>query len=724
MQDQETDHNLIEHILYLLDIPQDQDAAMASSPLSETQKIPPLLDTPDMQITHEVIRFMDEMPGGFLIYHADEDERIIYANQALLRIFQCDTFQELMRLAKGTFRGLVHPEDLENVEKSIQKQVSSSKYDLDYVEYRIIRKDNTVRWVENYGHFIHSKMIDDIFYVFIIDVTARKSRHMAERAAYDQEYVRRLEVIEGLSANYESILYADLDADTIHPYRLSNRTDRQFEQRFQVRSFSWYVSDYANTWVHPDDYDLLSTSTDPAYIRTKLSNCSTYYVNYRVIYEGELQYIQLRIVNVGNPKHVSQIVMGYRRVDEEVQREMKQKQILQESLKKANLAIVAKNTFLSNMSHDMRTPLNAIFGSLALSRQNHDQSALLNYLDQIELSARQLLDQINKTLEIAWTESNDRQLNESKCNLRELLLEVHNSLFSQAAEKNITFSFDDSSLSHRDVYADYDKLTQLLHYLTDNAITYTNPGGKITITALELQKTSSGQGLYQFSVKDNGIGISKDFLPRIFEPFEREKNTTFSGIHGTGLGLTIAKNITEMMGGTIEVFSELGKGSIFTITLYLQIQAHPLTHPVKPEDVIPLLQGRKILLVEDNLINREIETKLLQEIGFSIETAEDGNIAVEKVKKSKHGEYALILMDIQMPVMDGREATRNIRNLRDPVLSRLPIIALSADAFESDKQKSIDSGMDAHLAKPLNIPQLLEAMAKVVHEHIVMYGDF
>ncbi len=190
-----------------------------------------------------------------------------------------------------------------------------------------------------------------------------------ERSLINQEHLRRLEVIEGLSVNYESILYADLDADRILPYRLSDRTEKQFEKKFQMRRFHWYTNDYVSTWVHPEDQALVTKVSSPEYIRKRLAKSKTYYTNYRVVNRGELQYLQLRIVNVGSGSHISQIVMGYRKVDEEVRREMEQKQIFADALNTANLAINAKNTFLSHMSHDMRTPLNAIFGYTALAKK-------------------------------------------------------------------------------------------------------------------------------------------------------------------------------------------------------------------------------------------------------------------------------------------------------------------------------------------------------------------
>lgn len=633
------DHNLIEYLLTLMELPDnnslDTDYLADTSGNTETS-IP--LNPSDIRRAQEIIKFMDEMPGGFLIYRAEGNEDIIYANQAVLRIFRCDTLQEFKELTGNSFKGIVHPYDLDAVQESIRKQISDSQYDLDYVEYRSIRKDGAICWIEDFGHYLEVEELGGIFYVFLTDATAKKNQYLLERAAlidkkekkmqslieaYDkekkmihQEHLRRLEVIEGLSVNYDSILYADLDSDKIFPYRLSCRTKRQFDDRYHIVGFRWYVSNYLDTWVHPEDRAMVSQFTNPEYIRGKLSEKKTYYINYRVMSNEELQYLQLRIVNVGKSDKVTQIVMGYRRVDVEVRREMEQKQMLEDALNKANLAIVAKNTFLSNMSHDMRTPLNAIFGFTALARQKaKDNDAVLAYLSKIETAGSQLLDLIEKVLEISWTESNDLNISESECNLSDIAQDVYHTLQNQAAEKNITFTLDSQGLMHPNVYSDHDRLRQVLMYLVHNAITYTNSGGNVVLHARELETLPNHHIVYQLSVEDNGIGISEAFLEHLFTPFEREKNTTFSGIHGTGLSLAITKNIVTMMGGKIEVDSTEGKGSAFTVTLRLRVLDSPTS--TAAEDNMTNLTDLKILLVEDNMINLNIETEILRELGFT-----------------------------------------------------------------------------------------------------------
>lgn len=732
----EQNYNLIEYFLNLLPV-LELDGIRSEYTTHNSTQLP---DVDNLWIAQEIMGFMDEMPGGFFIYRADGNEELIYANKALLRIFQCSNLKEFRELTGNSFRGLVHPDDLEPVEQSISEQVASSQYDLDYVEYRIIRRDGNVRWVEDYGHFVHTDGVGDFFYVFIADATEKRLRQQAEksvliqesrqkdqelqlliqerdreRTLINQEHLRRLEVIEGLSMNYEAILYTDLDANTILPYRLSARAEHLFEKKMQARSFDGFTQNYVSTWVHPDDRNLVLAETAPNRIRQKLACSKSYTVNYRIQNGQELQFLQLRIVNVGESSHISQLIMGYRRVDDELRQEIEQKQLLEEALSSANLAIIAKNTFLSNMSHDMRTPLNAIFGFTALAKKNlQDPVVTEQYLEKIETSSHQLLELINKVLELSWTESQDFQLAETECSLFDILRDLHQALLPSAREKNITLTMELPTLTHSLVYSDEARLKQLLENLMRNAITYTDTGGTVTVTASELPGLKNHQATYQFTVQDSGIGIAPEFLAHIYEPFEREKNTTYSGVHGSGLGLTITKRLVEKMGGQIHAESTTGMGSTFTVNLPLRVEDAADAPEPSSNNLFSRLLHQKILLVEDNEINLEIETEMLQDLGLRIEPARNGKEALERVQASTPGEYGLILMDIQMPVMNGWEAARAIRSLSDPLLSEIPIIALSANAFESDVHTSRESGMNAHLTKPFDIPLLLECIGKIL----------
>ena len=733
MERQKRDNHLMGHIVKLLNALQANHMEIGQEGAEEV--LGALLEEPQMLAAWENLRFMEEMPGGVLIYYADGGEELIYANCAVLRIFQCDTMEGLRELTGDSFRGLVYSEDLDRVERSIQEQVSGSRYDLDYVEYRVRRSDGELRWIEDYGHFVKGASGRDFFYVFLNDATDKWNQRLMERAllisekqereqqlrslteAYDrersqinQEYLRRLEVIEGLSANYETILYGELDCDLVRPYRLSTRTSEMFDPDRELRSLSDFLADYIDRWVHPEDQENMTGALDPESIRRRLAESDKgFYVNYRALENGELEYLQLFVVDADGQRRGAHVVIASRRMDEEIHRELEQKRMMAEALQKMDQAMTAKDTFLSNMSHDMRTPMNAIFGFAALARKNlQDPDMARSYIDRMESSARQLMGMIERVLEISAAVSGDSHTQEEACDLCDIVREVYEFMAPQAEEKKIDFTLDCGGVQHSGIYGDQEKLWQLTMYLTNNAVTYTRPGGKVQLRLTEQELMAGQYAAYSLEVADTGIGISQKFLTQIFDPFTRERNTTHSGVHGIGLGMSIAKSIVDKMGGTIDVRSEEGKGSVFTAVLNFRIQSE--TPRPNDDREVPANRQRRILLVEDNEINQEIATELLQEEGFAIDTAKDGSVAVEKLRAAKPGDYDVVLMDIQMPVMNGWEAARAIRQLPDPVVARIPIIALSANVFESDLRKSAESGMNAHLAKPMDAAEVSKAI--------------
>ena len=670
----------------------------------------------NIQAADYVKKLANKMPGGFFIYRATGNEDILYANKSMLKIFNCQTMEEFREITGNSFRGLVHPEDIEEVERSIREQIAGNDDDMDYVEYRIIQKGGEIRWLEDYGHFTQHDNEGDIFYVFVVDATERKKRQLQEKEEQLQEQLRRLSMIAGLSIDYESIFYADLDLNRIQAYQISHRFRHKFQDINTVCPFIGFDSEYIQMWVHPSDRNILLKATDAAYIRRKLSKNKTFHTNYRIIQNGKEEYLQLRVVNIGNDNHVSQIVMGYRSVDDEIKYELEQKKMLKDALEQAKSSNIAKNTFLSNMSHDIRTPMNAIVGFAALAKKHIDEKGKVQeYLNMIETSSDQLLRLINDVLEISSIEADRIQIEESECSLLDIIQEIQSAIMPRVSAKNIDLSLNISGLKHYTVYSDRQKLFQILLRLTRNAVKYTEFKGQVSITVKETESTDREYASYQFIVQDNGIGISESFIQHIFEPFERQQNTTLSGIYGTGLGLTITKNIVDMMGGTIEVFSASGQGSTFTISLSLRIQNRQF-QPFSPKNQKqkPASEHRRILLVEDNEINLEIEVELLQDAGFLVETATDGSIAIEKITHSEPGYYNLVLMDIQMPVMDGYHATSAIRRLENPLLANIPIVALSANTLDEDRRKAMECGMNAHLPKPVNMPQLMELVEKIL----------
>ena len=400
-------------------------------------------------------------------------------------------------------------------------------------------------------------------------------------------------------------------------------------------------------------------------------------------------------------------------------REQKHKELLEEALGAARQASIAKKVFLQNMSHDIRTPMNAVIGFTNLAIQAGDNTAKVqDYLSKIQVSGNHLLGIVNEVLEISRIESGQTKLDETVCNIADIINETDIIIRDQALEKKQEFTIDIWQIQNMYIYCDKLRVKEILVNLLGNAVKYTQSGGKISLRIIQQPCDQEGYGDYEIHVKDNGCGMSQEFLQRIFIPFERQQNSTISGIQGTGLGMTIIKGFVDAMNGTINIISEEGKGTEIIVKI-----RHRLAEPPQEKDESETLQyppelfaGKRILLVEDNSLNREIATAILEEAGLKVDIAENGAIAVEKVSASSPGYYDAILMDIQMPVMDGYTATRHIRALENKSRVRIPIIAVSANAFDEDMEASYEAGMNGHIAKPIIVSELLETLGCILFD--------
>ena len=392
---------------------------------------------------------------------------------------------------------------------------------------------------------------------------------------------------------------------------------------------------------------------------------------------------------------------------------------MQELAEKAQEANKSKATFLFNMSHDIRTPMNAIIGFTRLAQNVTDNAALVkDYLGKINISSKHLLALINEVLEMSRIESGKTVLHPELCSLRAIAEELSTMMQGQAKKQQVSLEVVLDESKNDNVYADKVRLEQIFVNVVSNAVKYTPAGGRVVVHLQQKPSGKDGYGCYVMSVKDNGIGMSEEFQKKLFTPFERENNSTVSGIQGTGLGLSITKKFVEMMNGSIDVHSEKDKGSEFVITLYLKIaqEEYQKEEQVEAEPKKADFAGKRLLLVEDNLLNREIAKTILQAAGFIIEEAENGEVALEKVKASTLGYYAAVLMDIQMPVMNGYEATKAIRALENEGLASIPVIAVSANAFEEDRRASVEAGMNAHVGKPICVSELLRVLNDVLQK--------
>ena len=395
--------------------------------------------------------------------------------------------------------------------------------------------------------------------------------------------------------------------------------------------------------------------------------------------------------------------------------------VLEEKLHKAQAAERAKTTFLNNMSHDIRTPMNAIIGFATLAKTNLDnQERLRDYMDKILSSGNYLLSLINDVLDMSRIESGKLNIEEQPCSISEVFSDMRDIVQSQMEAKQLSFTMEAVDVVDEDIYCDKLHLNQVLLNLLSNAMKFTPAGGSVRLTVRQKPGAPEGCGAYQIRVKDTGIGMSSEFLQHIFEPFERERNSTVSGIQGTGLGMPISKSIVDAMDGTITVQSEVGKGTEFTVDLVfrLQSESEKAERGTSTADLPPIeadLKGKRLLVVEDNELNREIATELLTESGFLVETAEDGSVAVEKMKTVEAGYYDLILMDVQMPIMNGYDAARAIRALEGE-RSSVPIVAMTANAFEEDRQRALDCGMNDHVAKPIDVQVLSDVINRILSQ--------
>ena len=1219
---------------------------------------------------------MQGIPGGFFIYHAGGNEELIYANDTMLRLFRCDTMEEFQELTGNSFKGIVHPDDLERVESYIAHQISNSLQALDYVEYRIIRKDGEICWVEDFGHLVHDETEGDIFYVFISDITERVQRLDRERTSHQEmidaassrerqymkaitsdaiaiyevnlskdlmegkacrfvgdkeitiaedmgfsmprrysdfmkclgkhlpagnrqdyydhcspEYllqcyekgvldpcydfwiqdgsgrwiyahkifvitknemtgdivalalikdhseirekqdqnIKQMEMIQALSADYANVYWVNLTKDTVQAFRMSNQIIKNFGNRFQEGSYINLIRYYADASVYEPDREMLLAYSAPEHLMKVLEKESSCALNYRVMRDGEIEYYRMTVSRIESAGEDVEIAIGFSNVDTEVRHEMEQRKLVEDAyeiisglsseynfigliepesgslsvykstdesaevedalavqknyydaiqaygkyvisddkemwfevtrienilerlqekdiynvnirriskdgektdyiqftftrvsgtgdacqlvmaekkitetiekelmqrnllrryellfvsatadiyshllrvdletwetiqidikhgeftkidvgnwedflearllevvpsdrekvrrtfcrsafeqaksgdklicsyesdaaddsgttkylsvtarvqgekgqrfatvfsidntemvenerqqkalleyaLAQAQQANSAKTTFLSNMSHDMRTPMNAIIGFSAIAASHiNNTERVKDCLDKIMSSSNHLLNLINDILDMSRIESGKVQIQEKECNLSELLHTLANIIQPQVKAKQLSFLIDTIDVVNEDVYADPLKLNQIFINILGNAVKFTAEGGNISFRMRQKPCAAKGYGTYEFSIKDTGIGMSGEFLEHIFEPFERESSALKSGIEGTGLGMAITKKLVEIMGGTITVSSEKGKGTEFVIILDLKLQESSNTGQkiaeleglrvlvvdddvdacgsitgmleqigMRPEwtnsgreavqcarkayeeqdpfhtyilnlnmselsgieiagnirkaagDDIPVMiltaydwsdvekeakeagitafcskplfmsdlrhvllkanhlmeestaeislsdkdfNGKRVLVVEDNELNREIAEEILQEAGFTVEVAVDGSEAVHMVEKSEEYYYDIILTDIQMPVMDGYEEVVAIRNMKRKDVVTMPIIAMTANAFEEDKALALKCGMNGHIAKPLDIRVLFKVLNEIL----------
>ncbi|MDE6593017.1 MAG: transporter substrate-binding domain-containing protein [Oscillospiraceae bacterium] len=674
--------------------------------------------------------------------------------------------------------------------------------------------------------------------------------------ATEQSNIRmseQLAIVETLSRDYTNVYAINEERATARIIKLEGYvTEGLKKDSTEEHSYAPILEKYIRTRVHPDDRQELSEALSLDKVREKLASDEEYFGSYRIVDNGDIHHFQYTYSKVSNNdrEHDDFILAGFRNIDEMIRKEQEQKEVLSEALAQAQYANNAKTTFLNNMSHDIRTPMNAIIGFTSLAVTHIDnKEQIRNYLGKIMTSSNHLLSLINDVLDMSRIESGKVKIEEKETSLPEIMHDLKTIVQSDVKSKQLEFYIDTLDVTNETIICDKLRLNQVLLNILSNAMKYTKPGGMVSVRVIQTADATEGYASYEFKIKDTGIGMSREFLKHVFEPFEREQTSTVSGIQGTGLGLAITKNIVDMMNGTITVESETGKGSEFTVTFRFRVAENPLESQrleqladlralvvdddvntcvsvskmlsaigMRPDwttlgneavirtefaleqnepysayiidwlmpdmngielvrrirrvigDMTPIIiltaydwsdieeeareagvtafcskplflselrsvlaapymeqknedetekseprfDGKRLLLVEDNELNREIAQTILETVGFTIDTADDGSVAVERMKEMPAGTYDLILMDVQMPIMNGYQATRAIRALEDPVKAATPIVAMTANAFDEDRKEAMDSGMNGYAAKPIDIEKLMGTLKELL----------
>lgn len=771
--------------------------------------------------------------------HSLKDSRIININRAALKILGYETLEELTADGFDLIAPTVADQDKEHLCKSIRTLKKAG--DTVNVEYRVQHKDGEILHVM--GNIKLYEEDGELFCQrFLLDVTEQKQQERKNAR-------RQMELVQALSRDFTLVCFVEPDTGMLVPVRTGEReVNNIFENKISLKES---MEQYIEEWVYEEDRETLRYAISLDTLTKELNKKQVYSVNYRKQQDGQIIYFQMKAVSAGAEDGSRGIVLGFRSVDADIRREMEQNTLLEAALSQANRASKAKSVFLSNMSHDIRTPMNAIVGFTNLAITHIDQKEQVSeYLKKIQTSGNHLLSLINDILDMSHIESGKIHLDEKLCSLPEILHGLRNILQADIHAKQLELQIDTVDVVDEDIYCDKLRLNQVLLNLLSNAVKYTGAGGHVSMRITEKSGAPDGYGYYEFSIKDSGIGMSPEFVAHIFEPFERERNSTISKIQGTGLGMAITKNIVDMMNGSISVTSEPGVGTEFTVSFSFRLHTEKKESLVLPElkdckalvvdddfntcdsvsymlgqlglhaewtlsgkeavlrshqaimrntsysvyivdwllpdmngvevarrirketgDNVPIivltaydwsdieveakeagvtafcnkplflselssclqsvlrpksleeeyaekdLQPRytgRILLAEDVEMNQELAVVLLESAGFRVDVADNGQIALDMMAKSEPGYYQAVLMDVQMPVMDGYEATRRIRNLENHALASIPIIAMTANAFTEDREEAIKCGMNGHIAKPIDVQVLFKTLDDVL----------
>ena len=648
------------------------------------------------------------MPGGFFIYKAEQPEELIYANRAVFNIYGCADLEEFRALTGYTFRGMVHPDDYPQIAASIEQQISSSNERMDYTVYRIVRKDGAVRWVDDYGHYTETQAYGGVYVVFISDIT--------EQVLSQEKRQKELSsMITAMASDYRSVYHVDIDMDDAVCYRADPNDPNQTPEGVHFPYRAW-ITEYCSLYVDGEYREGFLKFTDPDSIREALATQNIVAYRYLARRNGTEYYEMLRMAGVRHPKDradhiVHAIGLGFTDIDAEMRDALATNHALSEALAAAEAASKAKTAFLSSMSHEIRTPMNAIIGLDSLALRNEalpDETR--EYLEKIGESARHLLGLINDILDMSRIESGRLIIRREEFSFRNMLEQINTMVMSQCAEKGLHYECRMIGGVSDFYIGDDMKLKQVLINILSNAIKFTDAPGSITLT-VERTAVYGDHSSIRFGIRDTGIGMEKEFLPKIFEPFTQEDTSRNNKYGSTGLGMAITKNIVTLMNGTISVESEKGAGTEFTVivTLNNSDRQGSATRYINPKDM-------RILVVDDEEIAAEHARIVLDEVGIQADTCFSGPEALHmlELQHTKHEPYNLVLLDWRMPDMDGLEVSREIRKRYD---RETTVIILTSFNWDEIMDEAMHCGVDSFLAKPLFASNVIDEFERVARKN-------
>lgn len=620
----------------------------------------------------------------------------------------------------------VHEDDQEKMYRAgnpeFLRQTLSAAYPVYDVDFRRLYPDRTC-WVRS--RFSIAEMRDGRVTKVVfanMNINEQKLEEMEEEKQ-KKLYFESRNIIKGLSSFYHSVFYVDLTEGTFQSFSIRKDLEDYLKGSDSYKQLkSAYMS-----LIHEKEREKFARELSIESMQKRISAGETIYAQeFRRNYDGCYGWMRLHVILAESRNGVPvKVILAAHSVEEEKEQEERNKKALLAAYEAAKNANEAKSSFLAQMSHDIRTPMNAIIGmsSIAASRINEPEK-VKDCLAKIDMSSSHLLDLIDEILDMSKIEKGKIELTEGPFCIRELITDINSITRPEALKNEHELLFKMHDLSHVDLVGDAGRLRQVLINLITNAVKYTPKGGRITATVQEVSGRIPGYASFVFTVEDNGIGMDDDFLNYIFVPFSRADDSKARNVQGTGLGMSIAHGIVSAMNGNIQVESKKGEGSRFIVTLNLkiadpdQVAEHRMaglhTYDETEEGVrsLELMKGKQLLLVEDNKLNMEIAETILTEAGFLVDKAENGKQALEIFIDSEPGYYQAVLMDLQMPVMDGYTATKEIRNCGHPQSGSIPVIALTANAFAEDMAKALAAGMNDHVSKPIDYGRLIKVLQK------------